>query len=99
VDAGRATQAGTRLRDRLHHHGRFGDAEAGATEFRRHGDAQPARFHHRQIKILREDAFPVAFQPVFVRKTRAVLQDRVPDFLLVCCERKIHKSSVPILAQ
>ena len=56
VHGGGALHAGARLRDRLHHHRGFGDAEPGAAVVFRHGDAEPAVGGERLMQVVREAA-------------------------------------------
>ena len=56
--------------DLMHHDGGFGDAEARAAVFLRHGDAEPAGLRHRAMELARKDAVVVARQPVIVAELR-----------------------------
>jgi hypothetical protein len=64
VDGARRRHGAGRVGDGLHHHHRLGDAEAGAAEFFRHGDPQPAARRHRPAEVMREGRGLVALEPV-----------------------------------
>jgi hypothetical protein len=66
----------------VHHHRRFGDAEAGAAKRFRDADAKPAVGRQRAMEVFREFAVAVARQPVIVAKARADFFDRVAQGLL-----------------
>jgi hypothetical protein len=85
------TRAG--LRHRLHHHGRFGDAETRAAVGLRDGDAEPALLGESAVEIVGEGTFAIPRQPVFVGEARANLFDCRTDRLLFSREGKLHGSS------
>ncbi len=60
VHGGSARHAGAGFGDGLHHERRLGDAESGAAVFLRHGDAEPATFRERLMKIVGKTALTVA---------------------------------------
>jgi hypothetical protein len=77
--------------DGRHHDRRLGNAEAGAAHRLRHRQPEPPGLGHRLVEVEREDTVIVPFQPVIVRKTGTLRQDRV---LMVCWSSVWEKSTV-----
>src|SRR5205814_1761731 len=86
----RRRHAAARLRDRLHHDRRLGDAEARAAVLLADAHAEPAVVGQRPVELLGEAAVVVAVEPVGVVEARADLGDRVADAFLLLAEGEVH---------
>ena len=98
VDGRGARHAGAELGHRLHQDRGFGDAEAGAAIFFRHGDAEPVGLGHRGEEGVREGRGPVALQPVSIVEAGAELQHLVADLLLFVGQGEVHVRAFQTLA-
>jgi hypothetical protein len=85
-----ARQARARLRDGLHHHRGFGDAQATATVFGRQADAQPATVSERAVQLVRKAADAVALEPVSVVEAGANLANGLADGFVFFGDGKVH---------
>ena len=83
-------EPGARLRHRLHHDRRLGDAEPAAAVFLRHRDAEPAALGHRLVEFVRKPALGVLLQPVRVVEPRAQPRHRLADFQLLGGQGETH---------
>src|SRR5690606_15333431 len=90
VDRRRPAHRGARLRDRLHHQGRFGNAETGAPILLGHGDSEPAVLRQRLIEIFRELSRFVAVEPVVEVEALAEAVDRIANLLLLFRQGEVH---------
>ncbi len=91
VDRRRARHAGARCGDRLHHERGFDDTETGAAVLLRHGDAEPAVARERLMKIVREAAIAVFFQPIIGVKAGADFFDGCANRELLWRKREVHE--------
>src|SRR5688572_6156438 len=89
--------AAARLRDGLHHDGRFGHAEAGAAVLRRHADPEPGAACHRLVEVVREFAAAVALEPVAVVERRAHLLDCGADGELLVGQLEVHAPALGLI--
>ncbi len=95
VDRRGATEPGAGFGDRLHQDRGFGNAEPAAAISLRHCNAEPTRFGHRPMELLREAAFLVLLQPILVAEARAQPRHGIPQFLLLDAQRKRHLILLP----
>src|SRR5262249_55215873 len=87
----RTRHAGTRLGDRAHHDGGFGDAEPGSAKSLRHGNAEPAVGRKRHMELVRKAALAVALEPIVLGKARADFLDCVAHRLLLGCQLEVDR--------
>ena len=90
VDRRSAAEPGPGFGDRLHQHRGLADAEPAAAIFRRHGDAEPTRFGHRPVKLVRKPALGVLREPVIVVEPGAQRSHRGPHLQLVSRQCEGH---------
>jgi len=89
VNGRRAGKAGARLRDRLHHQGSLGDAEARADIGLRNADCEPAVIGKCEIEFFRKFSVAIALEPILALKACADFFDRATHRLLKFAQGKV----------
>src|SRR5262245_6728601 len=90
VDRRGTAESGARLSDRLHQDRSFGNAEPAAAISLRHRNAEPASLRHRLVELVREAAFLILLQPVFIAKTLAQARNGGAHLLVLRRQGKAH---------
>jgi len=76
--------------DFAHHAHRFGEPESRAAIFLGHGDAEPAAFRHRAVKLVGKFSVVIARQPIFVAEFAHNGLHAFADDFVVFVAGKIH---------
>src|SRR5579871_1093664 len=74
----------------MHHDCRFGDAEARAAEFDRHGDAEKSALGHRLVELVREARLAIARRPVIIAEAARDFRDALGDRALLVGKFDLH---------